>query len=434
MVLFMSSKPRVLILADDCNPEWPSLPVVGYKYARSLMRVTDATLVTHVRNRENIEKAGELGDRVHYIDNEWIASPMYRLSVWLRRGDQVAWSIQQMMSYLPYLEFERRALRDFKKQLRGGAFDIVHRITPMSPTRPSYMAGRCHVPFMLGPLNGNLNWPAAFRSEQAREKEKLRFLRGAYSYLPFARSTFRKASAVLGAFKHTIDDLTYADPKKIVPMPEIGIDMEIFNTKGRTKPFSGPGPYKFLYAGRLVPYKLPEAAVRAFVASEAMKAHSLEVIGTGPEEDSLRKIVADAGAEDRVTFSGLKSQAEVAQAMRAADAFVFPSIRELGAGVVIEAMASGPVCIVADYGAPGDLVANGRGVALPLQPLEALTKSLQAAMEGCVNDPEAHAALADKAEAYATSYFEWDTKAEYTADIYRAVIDGQPVEGFKAYL
>jgi hypothetical protein len=27
---------RVLILAEDCNPEWPSLPVVGYKFAKAI--------------------------------------------------------------------------------------------------------------------------------------------------------------------------------------------------------------------------------------------------------------------------------------------------------------------------------------------------------------------------------------------------------------
>src|SRR6056297_2936975 len=127
---------RVLVLADDCNPEWPSLPVVGYKYARSLAKVADVTVATHVRNRENIEKAGDIGAPVIYTDTEWLAAPMYKLARLLRRGDQVAWSIQQIMNYLPYLEFERRVLAMCKKELRAGAFDIVHRITPMSPTLP----------------------------------------------------------------------------------------------------------------------------------------------------------------------------------------------------------------------------------------------------------------------------------------------------------
>ena len=33
---------RPLILADDCNPEWPSLPVVGFKTARALANHCDA--------------------------------------------------------------------------------------------------------------------------------------------------------------------------------------------------------------------------------------------------------------------------------------------------------------------------------------------------------------------------------------------------------
>ena len=34
---------RVLILADDCNPDWPSLPIVGYKFARAIAEYADAS-------------------------------------------------------------------------------------------------------------------------------------------------------------------------------------------------------------------------------------------------------------------------------------------------------------------------------------------------------------------------------------------------------
>lgn len=428
------SPPKVLVLADDCNPEWPSLPVVGYKYARSLARLADVTVATHVRNRENIEKAGDIGAPVIYVDNEWLAAPMYKLARMLRRGPEVAWSVQQIMNYLPYLEFERRALKMCRNSLEKGEFDVVHRITPMSPTLPSYIAGRTRQPFVIGPLNGNLAWPAAFRAEQAREKERLRALRNAYRYLPFARRTYRKADAVLAAFRHTIDDLVHADPKTIVPMPEIGFDTEMFHAEGRAAPFSGPGPYRFLYAGRLVPYKVPEVAIRAFATSEALKPHRLSVVGDGPEMARLQTIVREAGAGDRITFEGRKTQAEVAAAMRAADAFVFPSIRELGAGVVIEAMASGMVTLVTDYGAPGDLVANGRGVAVPLAPLEPLTEGFRSAMEACVTAPDAHAAMAGNARAYATEMYAWDTKAAYTVKIYEAVLAGRPLDGFTDYV
>lgn len=419
--------PRVLVLAESCNPDWPSLPVVGYKYARALAGVAEVTLVTHVRNRENIDRLGEFGDRVHYIDTEWIAAPLYKLALRLRGGDEVAWSTSQIMSYPPYVAFEWQALRAFGQDLAANRYDLVHRITPMSPTLPSYIAGRVRQPFVIGPLNGNLDWPKAFASEQRREREGIRWLRNLYRHLPYARSTYTRADAVLAAFAHTARDLAGADPARIVSMPEIGFDPDIFHDTGRRPAFSGKGPFEFLFAGRLVPYKVPEAAVRAFATSERLAGHRLRILGDGPEAPRLRRIVAEAGAGDRVIFEGRRNQAEVAEAMRRADAFVFPSIRELGAGVVIEAMASGTVCIVTDYGAPGDLAADGRGFRLPLQPLDGLTAACQTAMEGALEAPEEYCATAMRAATYARSHFTWDAKAAATMAIYDALCTGSPL-------
>lgn len=429
----MSSLPRVLLLAENCNPEWPSLPIVGYKYARALARVADVTIATHIRNRENIEKAGEMLDRFHYIDNEWIARRMYQLSTFLRGGNEVAWSTNQIMAYPPYVAFEKQVLKEFKPLLDKGDFDLVHRITPMSPTLPSYLSGRTKQPFLIGPLNGNLDWPTAFDTEQKREREGLRKLRGAYRYLPFAQSTFRNAACIMAAFQHTIDDLPAGCLDKVVPFPEVGFDPTVFHSDGRQKPFCGTGPKRFLFAGRLVPYKVPEAAVRAFATSPALKDHVLHILGNGPEQPRLERMVAEAGAQERVIFEGRKTQAEVADFMRRCDAFVFPSIRELGAGVVVEAMASGMVCLVTNYGAPGDLVAGGRGVQVDLQPMDGLVRDYRAAMEACLADPSTHADMAQLGADYAHSYYIWDAKAAYTARLYRAVLEGENLTRFTEY-
>lgn len=428
------SRPRVLVLAESCNPDWPSLPVVGYKYARALGRVVDMTLVTHIRNRENIEKAGDMTGPVHYIDNEWLAAPMYRLARRLRGGSEVAWSTNQMMAYPPYLAFERQTWSHFGKEMKTGAFDLVHRITPMSPTLPSWIAGRGNLPFVIGPLNGNLDWPSQFAQEQKREREGLRKLRDLYKFLPYAGRTYRRASAILAAFAHTVRDLSAADPARIIPMPEIGFDPRIFHAEGRRPAFSGSAPYRFLYAGRLVPYKLPEVAIRAFIGSDLLRPHCLHVIGDGPELSRLQGIVASSGAEDRVIFDGRKAQADVAQSMRDCDAFVFPSIRELGAGVVIEAMASGLPCIVADYGAPADLAAQGRGIRIPLASREEMVISCRQKMEACVQGDEDIQAITERAKTYATMLYDWDRKADYTLKIYQALLQKRSLSGFRDYL
>lgn len=429
-------RPRVLVLAENCNPDWPSLPIVGYKYARALTEVADIHVVTHIRNRPNIEKAAdaELAGRISYIDNEWIARPLYKAARWLRGGDEVAWSTNQIMAYLPYIFFERQALQQFRKELSTGAFDLVHRITPMSPTLPSYASGRMRQPFVIGPLNGNLAWPDAFRGEQKREKEGLRRLRDLYRFLPYSRGTFTRAAAILAAFDHTIDDLPASVSDRIVNFPEIGFDETIFHSADRQVPFSGEGRKRFLYAGRLVPYKVPEAAVRAFLDSDILKDHVLHVVGDGPELPRLEAIVAQAGATEQVLFEGRKTQAEVADFMRRCDAFVFPSIRELGAGVVVEAMACGIVCLVTDYGAPGHLAGQGRGICIPLQDLEGLTRGYRAAMEACITDPAACQKMAARAHDHAFAHFTWDSKARYTATIYSTILRKQALAPVPAYL
>lgn len=417
---------KVLVLADECNPEWPSLPIVGWKYAKAIAEGAEVVLATHVRNRENIEKEPH-GLDIRYIDTEWLAGPMFRLARWLRGGEEVAWSTSMMMNYLPYLAFEHGVYRHFGGDLSG--FDVVHRITPMSPTLPSWIAHKCRQPFVIGPLNGNLDWPKAFTAEQAREKEKLRKLRNLYKYLPYARSTYDRASAVLSAFSHTRADLTRVPDARIVSMPEIGFDPAIFHDGTAPAGARNGDQVHFLYAGRLVPYKLPELPIRAVAASPALRQHHLHVVGDGPERARMEAVIAEHGLSDCITMHGRKSQAEVAQMMRITDAFVFPSIRELGAGVVIEAMACGQTLLVSDYGAPGDLVAEGRGHAVPMAPFDTLVKGFTAQMEACLLDRNRMAETAARGRTYAEDYFPWAEKGRRTIAVYDALLSGNRLDG-----
>ena len=68
---------RVLILADHCNPEFSSEPRVGCNTCRSIVeQVDEAVVVTKIRNRDAIERAGMAGAEVVYLDTEYIAQPI----------------------------------------------------------------------------------------------------------------------------------------------------------------------------------------------------------------------------------------------------------------------------------------------------------------------------------------------------------------------
>src|SRR5437868_3755091 len=191
---------RVLFLAEACNPAWPSVPLVGYNFVRALAERDDLdiTLVTHVRNRNFlINDSLAARARLHFIDNEWLARPVYRLATWLRGDDRLAWTLNTALSWPSYVAFEHQVANEFRKQLAGRGFHLIHRVTPVSPTLPSPLAGRIDVPMILGPLNGGLPWPREFPELVAQEHEWLARFRPAYRLLPYFAATYRTAAAVI---------------------------------------------------------------------------------------------------------------------------------------------------------------------------------------------------------------------------------------------
>jgi hypothetical protein len=98
--------------------------------------------------------------------------------------------------------------------------------------------------------------------------------------------------------------------------------------------------------------------------------------------------------EKTVEFPGWMSQEAVAGEMRSADVFVFPSIQELGAGVAVEAIASGYVPVVVDYGGPAGLVDAGSGVKLAPGGKNALVPALAVELEALARDAPWRDALA----------------------------------------
>jgi glycosyltransferase involved in cell wall biosynthesis len=90
------------------------------------------------------------------------------------------------------------------------------------------------------------------------------------------------------------------------------------------------------------------------------------VIGDGPERSRLEQLARSLGIERAVSFCGWLSHADVLGRLRSADVFVFPSLRDNGAGVVFEALASGAVPVVVDFGGPGDIVYPGVGYKVAL--------------------------------------------------------------------
>jgi starch synthase len=415
-----AGRPRVLLLAEAANPAWTSVPLVGWCHARALSHHAEVHLVTHVRNRANIGEAGLVEGRdFTVIPAAPLARPLWQVVRRLRGGENHAWTMMTAYESLLYYVFEQRVFRAFSGALRSGAYDLVHRLTPLTPTAQSPLARWCrelNVPFVLGPLNGGLPWPREFVSEMHRQRDWLTYVRGVIRLMPGYRATRLHAAAIIAGSRATFEQLPAWTRAKTVYVPENGVDPERFNQPRLRSPSA---PLRVAFVGRLVPYKGADMLLEAAAPLVRDGRVVVDVIGEGPELERLRAL---APPGEGVRFAGFVPHHSLQQRLAESDVLGFPSVREFGGAVVLEAMALGLVPVVVDYGGPGEYVSPATGIATPMAPRPQLVAHLRQALERLAADPETVRAMGERARRRALDLYTWDAKARQVLEVWRWVL------------
>ncbi len=414
---------RVLIMAEAANPEWVSVPLVGWSMARALAGVADVHVVTQIRNREAFLRAGMVEGRdFTAIDSEAVARPLWKLGSLLGGGEGRGWTIQQAVNTIAYPWFEHQVWKKFGAAIRAGEYDLVHRITPLSPVQQSPIAAKCRragVPFVLGPINGGVPWPKGFEAEMRQENEWLSRLRGLYRLLPARRATLR-ADAILVGARQTLADIPDQHLARCVYLPENAIDPARFWRRADHGPAVAGGPLRACFIGRLVPLKGVDMLIEAAGPLLAQGRITLDIIGDGPVRPALQAQASTLGGA--VRFHGWQKHEAVQDIAAGCTMLTFPSIREFGGGVVLEAMALGLCPMVIDYAGPAELVTDTTGFKVPIGPRGAVIAGLRAALEHAVDHPAEVAAKGDAARLRVEALFTWARKAEQIAAVYDWVL------------
>jgi glycosyltransferase involved in cell wall biosynthesis len=410
---------RVLLIAEACNPEWVSVPLVGWSHARAVSKLVDAHIVTQIRNRDALLRAGlREGQDFTAIDSEAVARPIYKLANLLRGGAGKGWTTATALSAISYPYFEKIVWKKFHDRFRSGEFDLVHRITPLSPTIPSPIAAKCRgigVPFVLGPLDGGVPWPPGFDSARRREKEWLSYVRQMHRFMPGYLATRRSASAILIGSRDTWKQMPHSFRGKCFYLPENAIDPERFAAK---RNHIAARPIRAVFVGRLVPYKGVDMLLEAATPLLASGAMTLDIIGDGPQREELDAMIKSRNLAGAVRMDGWIEHRQLQERLADADIMPFPSVREFGGGVVLEAMITGVIPIVIDYGGPGELASDATGFLVPIGNRASIIESFRRILTDLSLHPEKIDSRSKAAIARVERHFTWNAKAERVLRIY----------------
>src|SRR5439155_23089008 len=312
------SRLRILLLAPGCSPEEVSMPYVTYSHAAALAQLHDVTLVLGSPTEEAVRRA-----KAPFHSIEVVRMPSTeRIYAWsFRRIFKSNYDSQAVTAFgYPFsLAFEWYAWRQLRRRIFAGEFDVVLRIMPMTPVLPSpfaFFLRNGPIPFVIGPLNGGLPWPQGF-SQAERQKEWLSSLRAVYRLLPFARSTYANATAIIAGSSQTYAEFA-AYSEKVFYVPENGIDRHVFGSVEARNARRG-GKLELIFVGRLVPYKACDLALRGVASLLQSGSSHFTVVGDGPERHSLEQLTRLLSIASAVSFCGWLSHSEVLNRLRTAD-------------------------------------------------------------------------------------------------------------------
>jgi glycosyltransferase involved in cell wall biosynthesis len=202
-----------------------------------------------------------------------------------------------------------------------------------------------------------------------------------------------------------------------------GIDSELFApaSAGEARaelglPDAGP---LLVTVGRLNREKGVDVAIRALgsIGSDA----KLVVVGGGEEQAELERLALELGVAERVVFAGRQPQETVPRYLAAADIFLFPTVREEAAPLVLpQAMACGLPVVASRIGGITEVVERPGedGLLIPPGDVRALTD----AVNRLLGDEAVRKAIGQAARARVETEYTVQRMAERTLTVYEMAV------------
>lgn len=372
--------------------------------------------ITHDRVKTELTK-NYPGLQVSYVRDTWFQVMLYRSKV---------------LAPLLGIVFLWRATRMARKLAEAHPGAVVHFTAPVSPILPYFRIQGQRV--VIGPLNGNIHYPKAFRNV---EPLTYKIRRWAHPILQVLLRVGPRGKQHADALLNSGGERTYKSLRmcgcrdsQIVDSIDSGVLDRLHGSPRVTH--SGVN-LKFFQNGRLVCHKGTDLVIKAL--KQTANPVEFDVIGRGDQLETLRALTAELGLQDRVHFiEWVPDHSQLSDKLRSYRGLVFPSLAEANGIVVQEAMVLGLPVIALNWGGPAALVTVQSGVLIEPLGEEHVVRELARAMDRLSEDGELadRMAIAGRERALRDGYL-WSGIAADFIRLYRRLVGGVEVvaEGTK---
>jgi glycosyltransferase involved in cell wall biosynthesis len=410
---------HVLVSAYACNPTsslqlHPGEDITGWRLVGQIRRFNEVWVITHTYNRPGVEKAlaeGAYGGvHFHFLDLPGGLRALYKIEF----GQRIYYYLWQFAAW----RLARRLHRIHR-------FDLAHHLTFGNDWIGSIIGAFLPVPYIHGPVGGGQKTPKPLLKEYTvygRFAERVRQAAqwgGRHDYI--RRRCLRRAKAILVCNKETQAKIPRKDRPKVFYFPVNGMsreDLDLISAGGERGP-----AFRVLTAGRMHRLKGFALAIKAFARlAEKHPDAEFRIIGMGEEEANLKTLAADLGVSNKIDFIPWMARPDLLKTMASADVFLFPSFRDGGGAVVIEAMAAGKPVVVLDSGGPGSHIEESWGVKIaPGEPEETAERFAETLVR-LYEDPARREALGRAARRRVEDFYIYDKEGERMQEIYRLAL------------
>lgn len=412
-------KLRALVCAYSCLFD-PGISVkggegvLGWNVVKQLGCFHEVHVLTHSQNHGAIEaelcRESLPNVEFHYVDLPRWLRPLLRFP----GGIQIYAYLWQIKAYF----FAQKLHQKFH-------FDVFHHVTYANDWMASFIGALLPIPYIRGPGGGAHRVPKRFLSEYSlwgRLWERLRAMgQWLFRHDPFFILGQWRTRALLVCNREALEAIPQRWRHKAFLFPVNGISSKDLALLASSR--GSDGKFCVLSAGKLIRLKGFPLAIKAFdlFASSHPEAE-LEIIGDGPDRPHLESLVRQLQLQSQVRLPMWMPREELLVKMALCDVFLFPSLRDGGGAVVVEAMAAGKPVICLDLGGPGLHVTNECGIEVSPHSPEQAVRDLAKALECLYTNRELRCQMGKAARARAEQVYHWDRLGERLREIYEQVL------------